>query len=256
MNSEENHAPLVSQFSPISLAEMECLFLMNRVDLKFIMPIDKLQPFLNQIMGDYQILQINGERIFRYSTNYFDTTDLKLYMDHQNGRLNRFKIRARTYEINKLSFFEIKKKTNKGKTVKARIRVDETEKINEEQLKFIQSELPGFNSKLEFVSQNHFNRITLASFNSRERVTIDYNISFSQNGTIKPFHSILVVEIKKEQFSTQSPILSVLRSMNVQSKNFSKYCMGMAMLNNQLKQNSFKPNLLYINKLGHVNNAS
>ena len=41
---------------------------------------------------------------------------------HQNKKLNRYKIRQREYLISDISFFEIKFKSNKGRTIKKRIK--------------------------------------------------------------------------------------------------------------------------------------
>jgi hypothetical protein len=46
-----------------------------------------------------------------------------------------------------------------------------------------------------------------------------------------------------------SPFSAALRSINIHPVGFSKYCMGNALLNNSLKINALKPNLLLLKKI-------
>ena len=52
----------------------------------------------------------------------------KFYNDHHNQRVNRHKIRFREYVDSGLIYLEVKCKTNKGKTVKKRLKVDKISK--------------------------------------------------------------------------------------------------------------------------------
>ncbi len=245
---------ILNQFNPINLDELDHLKLMNRVDNKYILPVEKLEALLLDVKDKYRILEINNERIFSYHTKYFDTPDLRLYITHQNGKLNRFKIRCRTYMVNSISFLEIKKKTNKGKTLKSRIKVSNTENINSKGLEFIKSTLNEVPEQLGISSENLFQRITLASFESKERITLDINLAFKNKkaGLVeKPFFAI--AEVKSERAVGRSPIKESLKKLKIYPRGFSKYCMGTALLNPELKQNSFKKNLLYLNKLENAN---
>ena len=40
-------------------------------------------------------LEIDGKRLFNYQTEYFDNENKILFKNHQNGKLNRYKIRFR-----------------------------------------------------------------------------------------------------------------------------------------------------------------
>ena len=52
---------------------------------------------LENISSEYFCLEIEGKRSFTYQTEYFDTIDNLLFKNHQNGKLNRYKIRFRDY---------------------------------------------------------------------------------------------------------------------------------------------------------------
>ena len=73
------------------------------------------------LSNHYQVLEINNMRILPYSTTYLDTSDYLFYYQHVRGEFERYKLRYRKYEATNESFLEIKKKTNKGRTIKWRI---------------------------------------------------------------------------------------------------------------------------------------
>jgi len=77
---------------------------------------------LEDLRAYYRILDINGVRQNQYDSIYFDTPDLDLYHLHHNDRKNRFKIRYRKYVDSNLSFFELKMKNNKYRTIKKRFK--------------------------------------------------------------------------------------------------------------------------------------
>ena len=105
-------------FDPIRLDEMNEVKLMNRVDRKYWFHLDRLENLLHSIKNDYFILNIDGQSILPYATSYFDTTQNNMYTSHVNGKLNRYKVRRRTYVSTGISFLEVKFKSNKGKTIK------------------------------------------------------------------------------------------------------------------------------------------
>src|SRR6476620_1200607 len=87
----------MNKFEPITLQEMDGVKLMDRTDTKFTFNINELDAILDEARAHYRILDIEGNRISRYKTLYFDTENFKLYNEHHSGKLNRYKIRHRTY---------------------------------------------------------------------------------------------------------------------------------------------------------------
>jgi len=121
MTIEEN----IKKFTSISLEEMDNVKLMNRTDVKYIFNERILADVLDKIKDDYFILSAAGTRMANYITLYFDTKKNKFYLQHHNGKRNRFKVRYRKYVESDLTFFEIKFKNSKGRVIKNRILVDE-----------------------------------------------------------------------------------------------------------------------------------
>ncbi|PKP08843.1 MAG: hypothetical protein CVU09_13925 [Bacteroidetes bacterium HGW-Bacteroidetes-4] len=235
-------------FKTINLDELNELRLMNRVDRKFVFPLNKLPELLGRVSTNYQVLEIKGERCLLYQTEYLDSPELDFYHNHQNQRLNRFKVRFRTYTISNNTFFEIKRKTNKGKTIKKRIEILEEEKP-EIDYSFLNSVVPLDNQYLRPSLSNRFKRITLASFKSNERITLDFDLEIKDQNAQKALPFLAIAELKREKAANNSPCALALKAMNIYPRGFSKYCMGKALLNPCLKQNAFKPNLLYLKKI-------
>jgi hypothetical protein len=242
---------LLTHFRPVSLNQLNHLKLMNRTDSKFVLPIHLLPILLQKASRFYQILEIKDHRLFLYKTEYLDSPEMDLYLDHHNQRLNRFKIRYRTYTESNLTFLEIKRKTNKAKTLKSRIEVCEESQLCDQHYQFIESVVPLKERTLVVQSTNHFNRITLISFESNERITLDYNLTMeNQHGKIELNH-IAIAEVKREKSTGTSPFFKLLKENRIYQRGFSKYCIGMALLNPRLKQNSFKPTLTFLKKLNY-----
>ena len=116
------HENILNAFDPISLKEMDSVKLQDRVDTKFMFRETILPKVLKDMVKDYKILEVANYRYSNYETLYFDTDDFTLYRQHHNGKLNRFKFRSRKYVESNLHFFEVKFKSNKGRTVKERIK--------------------------------------------------------------------------------------------------------------------------------------
>ncbi|PLX20058.1 MAG: hypothetical protein C0599_09780 [Salinivirgaceae bacterium] len=240
---------ILDMYYPITLKEMDNVKLMNRVDTKFVCSPDLLPIILFDVLPYYKVLDINDNRIMPYRTIYFDTPDFKMYTQHQNGKLNRYKVRNREYSSSDLHFMEIKFKNNKGRTIKNRIPVSTTEdylKLNE--LLFVDQNTPYEATELEAKLWNSFKRITLVGHN--ERITIDYGLCFSDvNGFDKKCFEIAVIETKQSSRNLQTGIARTLKENGIRPQNFSKYCMGASVLFNHLKSNRLKLNHLIINKI-------
>jgi len=245
---------LSHSFSPISLLEMDKVKLLDRFDKKYIFRSELLGPLLEQISCFYRILEIGNFRIFQYNTQYYDTPDFEMYLHHHNRKLNRFKVRKREYNTTGEFFFEIKFKSNKGRTQKTRIQVENpSEILDKEEKKFLKQNSPYRVKKIETKLSNQFNRITLVHKCEHERVTIDFNIGFQLANSKISLPFLAVAEIKKEKSSGSSDLAMILKNEDIRPLKFSKYCLGTAMLNPGIKSNRFKSKLLIINKLENDN---
>lgn len=247
----------LKKFDPISLEGMDNVKLLNRTDTKYMMPREKLEEVLNRLAPHYQVLDILGKRTNDYKTQYFDTKDFDFYSDHQRGKLNRKKIRYRKYLDSNLCYLEIKFKTNKDKTDKKRIKCADFELIFSEKSKnFIEGKtfIPVDSIHPKLV--NFFTRITLVHKRLKERATIDLNLHYSNESDQKSLQNLVIAELKQEKFSAQSDFVKVMKEMKIYRSGFSKYCIGATLLYKHLKNNSFKPKLIRLNKLHHGKLAS
>jgi hypothetical protein len=241
---------LVKDLKPVSLSEMDCVKLMDRTDSKFVLSFDSLLPVLKQLPNQYRILTINKIRIFNYRTDYFDTPELSMYTDHHNGKLNRFKIRQREYVESNIRFLEVKYKSNKGRVIKDRI-----EKSFRDQpafTGFVTGHTPYDPRQLSVILTNRFNRITLVNLKLKERVTLDFNLSFSDEKQNAELSGLVIIEIKQNRLNMQSPVFKMLKEYGVRRESISKYCLGVSVLNRHHKLNNFKKTVNLINQLSHV----
>ena len=245
---------LLNDFQGVSLKELDKVKLLDRQDTKFVFNQIQLPLILEKIKPFYRILEINNDRIFTYDTTYFDTDDFLFYNQHHNENRKRFKVRFRKYSSNNKSFFEIKIKNNKNRTLKKRLLVDEINGYLGEQERDLVSRIIGLppdqlTSKLKL----EFSRITLTDNNFTERLTIDTNLSAKNGISSKIFDQLVISEIKQKKYDTKSDFIQILRGLKIQEMRFSKYCMGILHVNKEIKYNRFKPKLLQINKiLTHV----
>ena len=238
-------------FDKITLTEMNSVSLMKRVDTKFILKESQLLEVLSKLYKDYKILQIDQERLMKYSTLYFDSQNKKCFKDHHNGKLNRYKIRMRKYLVSDICFLEIKKKNNLGITNKIRRQIKDFETdLTLDSKEFITNSNIN-NIFLEPSLYNNFSRMTFVNKSEAERLTIDVDLSFSFGAKEKKFDKLVVIEIKQEGKRLNTTINRVLKSMSILPTNFSKYCIGISNTLDNIKSNRFKEINLKINKLNN-----
>jgi len=232
----------------INLEEMDSVRLMNRMDTKCIFSVDLLNKILVECKDHYRVLYHAGTRSAFYKTLYFDTKGLNFYFDHHNGKARRFKVRMRNYTESNLFYLEIKYKTY-GRTDKKRIKAESfTNVLDNEQNSFLEN-ITRQQLALRPVIWNNFNRITLVNKRMPERVTIDTNIAFEYLGKTSEYNKLVIGEIKQERTNYNSPILNLLKKNGIRPSGMSKYCLGIAVMDQTVKHNNFKERLLNIQKL-------
>jgi len=238
-----------SNFNPISLAEIDGVKLMNRTDTKFAFSADKLQNIFAQLIPYYDILEIDKKRIHSYKSLYFDTIDRKFYNDHHNKRVNRHKIRFREYVDSSLIFLEVKRKTNKGRTVKKRLKVKKiTNNLTADQQKYV-DRIIGDSLFVKPIQWINFSRITLVHKTQKERLTLDVNLDYYDSNFCGDLKKVIIAEVKQERMSRSSDFIRIAKEMNVFPMRISKYCFSSMQLDRTLKQNRFKEKKIFINKI-------
>ena len=96
---------------------------------------------------------------------------------------------------------------------------------------------------------NTFHRITLANVANKERVTIDNAINFSNKKKNKTLQNLVVIEIKKSKNNMDSAVNQLLKKNGIRPTSFSKYAIGSALMNPNLKYNRLKKKLSYLNTI-------
>ena len=241
---------LINTFAPISLEQMSGVKLMNRTDTKFVTTTDRLRLLLQMACNDYYVQEIDGGRNLEYDTTYFDTTAFDMYNQHQWNHTNRQKIRFRTYCVSGLQFMEVKTKNNHGRTKKKRMEVTDMNLAEQAKSDFLGKHLRYGVDTLQPALNNHFSRITLVNKAKTERLTIDSALRFHNivSGVDKDMGDLVIIELKRDGL-VYSPVLEILRQLRIHPHGFSKYCMGSALTNPDLRVNRFKRKLIEINKI-------
>lgn len=242
----------LNRLNPVTLDALYSVRLMNRIEIKYVFTTGKLAELVNLLGKHYQVLEISNMRMLPYATTYFDTSDSLFYNQHVRGEFARHKVRYRRYVATDESFLEIKKKTNKGRTIKWRIENQPlTGSFDSRASDFIQNYLPVGSAYIKPALKNRFTRITMAGFEPKERITIDFNLSFSDPDTEEMISlpHLVIAELKKEAYSDNSLFKSLAKQLSIYPTGFSKYCIGRALLSDTIKKNAIKPKLLLLNKL-------
>ena len=229
---------------------MDAVKLMNRTDTKFVFPLTTLIKILPKLVEHYRVLEINGVRLNAYRSLYFDTENFQFYHQHHNGKTNRNKVRFREYIDSGLSFLEVKRKNNKGKTVKKRIKVNEiAESLEGSNLDFV-NKVIGSKIPLKPQHWNKFSRITFVHKRRKERLTIDVNFRFEDiNSTKKNLGDMVIAEVKQAKRNLSSNFIRIIKEERIHPFRISKYCMATATLFPKLKKNNFKRKFLHLDKL-------
>jgi hypothetical protein len=252
-----NTLDVLGQMMPVTLKEMQAVRLMNRIDSKFVAPASLFGPLMEDIAPHFRIQSNDGRRMIPYRTQYLDTPCLDFFVMHHNGRLNRQKIRIRTYEDSGISFLEIKNKNNRGRTDKIRIPVSVSHirsvtDFEERYLYFLDKNTAFDAAGLQPSLSSRFDRITLVNESATERITVDLNLLFLNHtaGREIGVDNLMILELK--QAGRQSSLFrDALQRLRIKPHAFSKYCMGSVLTNPGLKYNFFKSKWIYINRIIH-----
>lgn len=247
---------------------MSGIRLMNRTDTKFVTNIATLRKLLKLAVWQYRAQEIDGKRLARYYTMYFDTPDMQMYTCHHSGHANRQKLRIRSYVDSGLNFLEVKTKNNHKRTRKKRttmfdfdplaparnITFDSHDDNFKEYDSFLRENLWYKPEIMEEAIENRFNRITLVNNNKTERLTIDTDLCFHNihTGNDCSLPELAIIELKRDGL-VPSPILSLLNELRIKPLGFSKYCIGTALTNPDIRQNRFKQRLHALGKLAEAN---
>lgn len=241
---------LLKRMPWVTLDQLQEYALMRRFDTKYLVQEAQLLPILEKLTGSYSVLEVNGVRLNPYHTTYYDTQDFLFFRQHHNGVRNRFKVRTRTYLSTEDSFLEIKQRRDNNQIVKTRIPIDGFHKEKGDATRqFIHKNSPVSEDQLEVKLNNRFFRFTLVNPTSVERVTVDLGLTLFNQEEAVYLPGVAVVEVKQAKLHDNTPLVEELRKAHLHPQGFSKYCIGVSLLEEHVKHNRFKKHLLQLNRM-------
>jgi hypothetical protein len=246
----ESIQSILNRFTPISLKEMDSVKLMTRSDEKYLCRIDQLPALLHTAIPDFRILENYGKRLLGYESQYLDTPDFQMYLQHHNGKLNRYKIRIREYQESHEFFIEIKYKDNHRNTTKKRIPIGPDRNYHTAEVRqFLEQNSRYLPENLEPKLFSQFRRMTLVNNELMERITIDLNPTWYTKTKKVDLQNIVIMEVKSAKSSNIRGFGLLLRDARILPSRLSKYCTGTILLNPGIKHNRFKAKMVHLKKL-------
>jgi hypothetical protein len=238
----------ISKFNNVSLLDIQDKALMGRIDSKYIIDASHLDALLEAAIEEYDVLEIDGQRDMYYQTIYYDNEGFDLYNHARVKRPNRFKIRYRKYHVNNLEFFELKEKVRGTSTFKHRITLNENENPELEKSIFLSNYGKEYKDYKE-VLDVRYNRICLISRSSTERITIDTSLTVDNFNGKKDFQNLAIIEVKSNKVLSKNPVTASLKKLDCHPISCSKYCIGLAYTDHNLKKSGFAPQMRIINTI-------
>src|SRR5690625_1558277 len=215
--------------------------LQTRVDTKYLLTPEQMVAVLNQTGAHLRVLQIDGKRSFGYESVYFDTTALRTFRDHRQGRRLRFKVRTRLYRNSGDCMLEVKVKNARGKTVKRRMAypAEARFKLNAEGRKFVaevlRAEYGADVPDLIPALVGTYRRTTFVDVADHTRMTCDAELAWSNDVDRVSGPDSVLVETKSADGSSR--VDRALRDLGIRPLKISKYCVGTALLHPHLPAN-------------------
>ncbi len=242
---------VISGMPQTGLEETEKVGLTNHTDRKYLANKSLLLRFLELIKDEYSVLAVSESPVSVYSTTYWDTDDHRFYIHHHDERRPCIKVRVKTYIDADTTFLEVESKDNHDKTCKSRVRLASPEEMNsDDEEMFLEEKAEVSPGDIHPCLENRFSRIILVDRAFTERLTIDFDVSFSNLETRRQAElgDIVIMELKRS-IKTNSPALDAIKKLRIKPQGFSKYCVGTYLTNPGVKYNKFKKKEVELKRL-------
>ena len=242
---------VMNEFEPVSLKELNSRNYLSRYDTKFVINEDELPQLLHLLKNNFYILEIDNNRHFSYNNLYFDTCDLKFYLDHHNNKRERVKVRLREYQDSHKRFIEVKKKLNNNITDKFRYDAgDFHSSLNQSDRDFIENFVDVDSGNLDSVLNVKYKRITLLHKHKEEKITIDTDIKYISEDEDIDLQKLAVIELKQKRYY-RSKLERIISDFDGLKIRISKYVIGIILTREGIKYNRFKEKLLKLSKMNY-----
>ncbi|MER7167605.1 polyphosphate polymerase domain-containing protein [Micromonospora sp. NPDC000207] len=222
--------------APVGLTELvERAALHTRIDRKYVVAVADLPYLLGRLPSDTRVLDIDGERSFRYESVYFDTPWLVSYHRAAYRRRRRFKVRTRTYLDSDRCWLEVKVSGARGNVTKHRLPYRPQDRTTVRPGRdFVDHALlrealhPSAGSPLDPVLVTGYRRVTLLLPAPLSRITIDTGLTWHDFTHTLRTPDLAVVETKSTAAAT--PVDRLLWQRGSRPVRISKYATGLAAL--------------------------
>ncbi|MEU4159816.1 polyphosphate polymerase domain-containing protein [Actinoplanes sp. NPDC026670] len=220
-----------AHLDPVSLAELtERAELQTRTDRKYVLPLAAAGDLMSRLDPATRVLEIEGERTFRYRSVYFDTPDLVSFRLTAYRRRRRFKVRTRTYLDSALCWLEVKTEGYRGGTVKDRLPYDASHHDDVEPGRWFVDDILGDDRfVLRPTLVTNYRRTTFFQPADDSRMTVDIGLTWTDvDGRELVLPDVAIVETKTA--SSASPNDRLLWACGHRPVSISKYATGLAAL--------------------------
>jgi hypothetical protein len=229
------------EIAPPALADSRTL--QHRVDRKYLLPTEQLDPLLRLLREGHLLLLAGDAAWARYESVYFDSNGRDLFHAHRRGLMPRHKVRIRHHVDRLLTFLELKRKERSGRTAKFRLSLPfGQEYLHVDERRFIEAHAPLDAAALVPTVTILFRRLTLVGRDQNERVTLDRDLVVVADGCIKRLPPAVIAEVKQPRRANHAGAVAALRGVHAREMALSKYCLG-TLLSAPVRGNVFKPQL-------------
>ena len=244
----------LARLEPVTLEQMDGVKLLNRIDTKYLTTEAGLLEVLSDAAAaGYKALVVEGKKQSTYTSVYYDTDGLRMFLDHHNRHLVRQKVRTRTYVDSGETFLEIKRKNNHGRTKKKRMEIPAAELMDfgadAAACQYLAAKSWFTEDQLSPVLDTRFRRITLVNPAKTERLTIDTELCFTnfRTGKETDLQDAVIIELKQDG-RTESRMKGILLERRIKPVRVSKYCIAVTLTDPSVKSNRFKVKVRTIEK--------
>jgi hypothetical protein len=247
----------LAQLRPVGLDDVLAeAALQVRVDRKYLVPIGAFVELVTRLRDRFAVLEIDGQRSFRYESVYFDTPSHRLYRQHVQRRRYRYKVRTRSYLDSGECSFEVKLKGNRSETVKSRMPypLQDRARLTTPAWEFLAAQLRtsygiGADAGLRPALTTTYRRSTLVDLDRHARMTCDIDLRFFDGTTsVDVLPDAVLVESKTAGRAGAADL--VLRDLQLRPTQVSKYCVAAALLNPDLQANPWHRTLRRLTESG------
>ena len=240
---------VLSAFEVAPPALVQARALQHRVDRKHLLAAGDVGPLLHRLRSGYMRLHTGPDMWTRYENTYFDSPERELYHAHRRGRRPRHKVRIRHHVDRQLSFLEIKRKENSGRTMKLRLPLPYGQnELGSRERQFIEAHAPLEAARLVPSVSISFLRLTLVGGAVNERLTLDHELVFSAGPRTERVLRLVIAEVKQSRHADHQGAIPALRAQHAREEALSKYCLGTILLT-PVRANVFKPALRAVERL-------